>query len=214
MNTATIRIQKFNPRENGIEALSEQMDKFPKYGIDFEPWEADFTGKAEFAIAYANDSLFLKYYVVEEHVRAVFINTKDPVYKDSCVEFFISFNNKAEYYNLEFNCTGTCLAGYGKNKDHREFLENESVEQIKSLTKFKNMIYNNKPMISWELTLMLPIEIFDFDDIETMEGESVKVNFFKCGDDLPNPHYLCWSEIKSEEPNFHQSEFFGQAIFA
>lgn len=44
-------------------------------------------------------------------------------------------------------------------------------------------------------------------------GQNAGVNFYKCGDDLPKPHYLCWNPIKSETPDFHLPEFFGNAIF-
>jgi hypothetical protein len=53
------------------------------------------------------------------------------VHEDSCVEFFISFEEDSSYYNLEINCIGTCLFGYGKGKDEREMVDPVVIRKIK-----------------------------------------------------------------------------------
>lgn len=49
-------------------------------GLTYEP-------KVSFSIAY-NDCIFLKYFVNEKYISAKYLNHNNPVYKDSCVEFF------------------------------------------------------------------------------------------------------------------------------
>jgi hypothetical protein len=65
----------------------------------------------------------------------------------------------------------------------------------------------------WELSLVIPETVFLRNTIKTFDGLSVKGNFYKCGDKLKVPHFLSWNPIKSEKPNFHLSEFFGEVLF-
>ena len=41
---------------------------------------------------------------------------------------------------------------------------------------------------------------------------SLRANFYKCGDKTAHPHYLSWSPIHTEKPDFHRPEFFGELI--
>lgn len=210
----TIQIPYLNFSSNCSELLSTEIDELPRHLIDYNPWNYDFIGKVAFSIAYNDEAVFLKYYVSEENISAIFTKPNDPVYKDSCVEFFVAFNNETEYYNFEFNCKGTCLAGFGPYKENREFLKAECINKIKVTS---NFITNNtkvKPLIDWELTLIIPITAFTHHNFDTLGNQSIKANFYKCGDDLPKPHYLCWNPILTDVPNFHVPEFFGDAIFA
>ena len=126
---------------------------------------------------------------------------------------FIAFNNSGNYYNLEFNCLGTALAGYGTNKNDRVDLPKEVVKQIESVLTLKTIGKANSMLINWELCLKIPLKLFIHDKIDTLSGQTCSVNFFKCGDDLPEPHFLSWNNIESPEPNFHKPEFFGLLKF-
>ena len=37
----------------------------------------------------------------------------------------------------------------------------------------------------------------------------MRANFYKCGDKTLQPHFLSWSPIHSEKPDFHRPEDFG-----
>lgn len=43
---------------------------------------------------------------------------------------------------------------------------------------------------------------------------ALRGNFYKCGDLTAEPHYLSWSPIAFERPNFHLPEFFGELLLA
>lgn len=193
-----------------LEDVSIALDQLPKHLVDMVPWpNYDYKPNVGFSIAHSNDCLFLKFYVSENIVRAVYCNANDPVHKDSCVEFFIAFNDEKNYYNLEFNCIGTCHAGYGADRYDRKALSQEILHNIKTLSVFKQ----EPDQIDWELTLKIPVEIFSNHRFTTFSGIKSTGNFFKCGDDLPKPHYLAWNDIKVETPNFHLSEYFGNMEF-
>ena len=108
---------------SNISAISNSLDRLDKNEIGILPWAGfPYKPKASFAIAYSDDSILLKYYVKEKAISAIHQQPNSHVYKDTCVEFFISFNNEVNYYNLEFNCAGTCRAGFGDNREDRELL--------------------------------------------------------------------------------------------
>lgn len=209
----TISVPYFLHESTSAEELSKEMDVYPKNSIGNNPWAYPFSGTAEFSMAHNNEAIFLKYYVSEEHIRAFYTQPNDPVYKDSCVEFFISFNGEPEYYNLEFNCKGTSLVGFGPHKENRQHLKPETVNLIKTFASFNNNLAGDKGLINWELTLIIPKNVFTYHNLDSFSEKTVKVNFYKCGDELPVPHYLCWNNIGSTDPNFHLPEYFGEAIF-
>jgi cellulose/xylan binding protein with CBM9 domain len=197
--------------ENELEEMDLLMDSIEKHSLDYVPWPA-FSYKPEvvFSISYTSDCIMLKYYVKERCIRAVNGNTNDPVYQDSCVEFFIDFNDGKGYYNLEYNCIGTGRIGFGKDRDHRVLLSDEVVNKVKSIS------YINKTesdIVNWELTLVIPFSIFCHHNILSLRGISSRVNFYKCGDNLPEPHFVTWSDVFSPEPDFHMPQYYGTLAF-
>lgn len=197
----------------GHAGLSDLLDKAERQPIGYSPWEEYTVSdvQASFAIVQGGDCIALKYYVREPFSKPVYFNTNDPVYKDSCVEFFIGFNKEAAYYNFEFNNAGTCLLGFGSGRE-RTYLPKPIIEQISYNRSFKST--GTEALIHWELTLVIPFPVFCYHSINRFEGPSCRGNFFKCGDDLPAPHYLAWNNIVADRPNFHLPEFFGSIDFA
>jgi hypothetical protein len=197
-----------------LEAAAECIDTFERHAIDATPWPAfQYKPNVTFSMGYCNHYLLIKYYVTEEHVRAQYIEANDPVYKDSCVEFFIAFNDDEAYYNFEFNCTGTCRAGFGSDNISRELLPGKVIRRIRrhAVLRPSNDEVNG---IQWELTVLIPFGVFSYHGLTSLKGTSSRVNFYKCGDDLPKPHFLAWSNIVSATPDFHRPEYFGRIEFA
>jgi hypothetical protein len=195
---------------NGCDAIAEQLDRFEKYPIAELNWPLfPYQPAAAFALAYQEDFIFLKYYVSEIDIKTTYLVSNEPVYRDSCVEFFIAIGEDEKYYNFEFNCIGTCLAAYGANRLEREFLSKSLIQKIQHRSSFKL----KDGLVNWGLTLVIPIEVFCHHSLKTLKGLTGKANFYKCGDDLPVPHFLSWNPIKTEEPDFHQPGFFGDILF-
>lgn len=196
--------------DSSLSFVSLQLDNIKKQQIGYTPWAA-YPGKPKvhFSIAYADDCIFLKYEVEEKNLRAVNTITNSPVYEDSCVEFFISFD-AGGYYNLEFNCMGTTRAGFGEEKKGRELLPVLLLKKIKTQAV---IIKANGKNVSWQLTVTIPLEIFIHHHLHSLRGMQCRGNFYKCGDLLPEPHFLAWANIESPEPNFHFPQFFGKLIF-
>ncbi|GGK78663.1 carbohydrate-binding family 9-like protein [Rufibacter glacialis] len=197
-----------------IQLLTQELDALPRHPVAEMPWP-DALAKPDvtFSMAYNRDCLFLKYYVQERSVRARHRRTNSPVYKDSCVEFFIAFQGESSYYNLEFNCLGTCRAGFGPGREDRTLLPESTLAKIKTWSSLK-VDPRQSPRVRWELTVAIPSEVFTAHRLPSFEGVPAKVNFYKCGDELPEPHYLTWNTVKAPQPNFHLPQFFGKLLFA
>jgi hypothetical protein len=214
MDTATgVNIPYLNGFDDlrTVEEVSQVLDGHERMHIQYAPWaNGSELPKASFTLAYGKDDIYLKYYVTERTLKAEYSKFNDPVFEDSCVEFFIAFDDDASYYNLEFNCMGTCRAQYGQHKTSREFLPVSLLKTIKHQTRVKTII----DKIEWELTLCIPKKIFKFHPALFLEKSKAKVNFFKCGDGLPEPHFLCWNKIEAQKPEFHLSHFFKEITFS
>lgn len=194
-----------------IERLSSLLHKEAKNDLTFAPWKAfPYQPQVSYVLAHNNESIFLKFYVTEQFVSAAYGATNAPVYEDSCVEFFISFDESG-YYNFEFNCIGACLASFGSTRSSRELLTEESIGKIRSQAVVTRE--GGKEAVHWTITLAIPLEAFEFHSLPSLSGVRCRANFYKCGDALPEPHYLAWSEIEAPEPDFHLPQFFGTLSF-
>jgi hypothetical protein len=212
LRIAFISNQELN---NGMADVSSFLNNSERQSIDNLLWSNDgYKPTVSFAMVYTEDSILLKYFVAEKYVKADYHQINDPVYKDSCVEFFIAFGDDENYYNLEFNRIGTALIGYGSDNNGREMLSEPVISKIKSQHTI-TALPDDKGNIEWELTLSIPFALFIHNNnISPLVGLQCKANFFKCGDDLPSPHFLSWNAVDYPQPNFHLPQFFGTITFA
>lgn len=191
--------------------ISQLLDTFDRQKLEYTPWP-EFAGKADvnFSIAHNSSNIFLKYFVVEKHIRAENSVVNSPVHEDSCVEFFISFDEGINYYNIEFNCAGIGLIAYGSSKYSRQLLD----ENLVSNLKINSVIApENGKSANWQLTLVIPLSTFVHTPVNKLRDLNCKANFYKCGDLLPEPHFISWSNIIADTPDFHLPKFFGNLVF-
>ena len=180
--------------------------------LSCEPWPSGFDQpEATFRIGYGDNAIFLAFRVKEKYFKATYQQANEPVYKDSCVEFFIAFDEDETYYNFEFNAIGTALVGYGL-PGNRELLPVSLVNNIKKTTCSK-MAADELLPFEWELKLAIPFSLFYKHSISTLKGKTCRANFYKCGDDLPEPHFLSWNNIIADKPDFHLPQYFGTLTF-
>lgn len=195
---------------NNFEKLHAILDEQKKHRLDFHLWKNENDDKPEvsFSIAHNNQSVLLKFYVEEKEIRANVTTINGAVWEDSCVEFFVAFD-KTGYYNFEFNCIGTVLGAFRKNRNDRTLLPDEALNKIATSTKLNK----KNDLFYWEMLIVIPIELFNHHSMQSLSGVKCKANFYKCGDGLSRPHYLAWSNIEAAKPNFHLPEFFGEIKF-
>lgn len=193
--------------ERSLYEISGLMAAVEKHAINIMPWPGEGpVPEVSFRIAHNGTAIFLQYMVKEEAVKAVYLQPNDPVYRDSCVEFFVDIAGEGTYYNFEFNCIGTCLSAYGPaTRGERKYRSAEEIATIR-----RGTVIKTEKDVYWELIAVIPVSIFD---ITSLTGLTARGNFYKCGEDLPHPQYLAWNGIKTGRPDFHQPGFFGKLIF-
>ncbi len=175
------------------------------------PKEFPYRPKMEFAIAHTDDAFLIHYRVEEQSIRAVAQKDNDHVWEDSCVEFFISPAGDGLYYNIECNCAGTLLLGVGEGRNNRVLAAPEVTKQIDRWATLGRTHFETKEQpTAWELALRIPYSVFFRHNITSLDGCTLKGNVYKCGDNLPAPHFVSWSPIGTPAPDFHCPEFFGE----
>ena len=179
-------------------------------------WANEFPYQPEVKARISHDekNLYLQYSVDEKHIAAKADHDNGDVWKDSCAEFFISFDDKG-YYNIESNCIGKVLMSHRKSR--KEGVEYASPETLSGI--LRNPSLGDQPFSCkesnepWKLSLTIPASSFFKNNIENLSGVKARCNVYKCGDELPEPHFISWNPIKTEKPDFHRPEFFGEIEF-
>lgn len=166
-----------------------------------------------FRMAWCPEGIVLHYRVSEQSVRAVYGEDNGQVWTDSCAECFIRNTDSDTYYNIECNCVGTLLIGLRGEDCGRSHLSLEALAKVKrwALLGREPFGERNEPT-TWELALVIPAETFSDYPIRLEQGGKLRANIYKCGDDLPVPHFVSWNPINVEKPNFHRPECFGELV--
>ena len=93
----------------------------PKAEIKSYVWGNEYTPEAYAQLAMINGKGFvLKMTAFEKEPLTRYSNYGDPVYTDSCLEFFVSFNNKSPLYiNFEMNSAGAFLSAIRTDRKNK-----------------------------------------------------------------------------------------------
>ena len=192
-------------------------ENVPSLTIGEFPWDENgYKPRTEVRIFYTEKGLRLRFKSYEQKIRAECLNMNDPVYNDSCVEFFFNPDPEhgAKYMNFEINPIGTLRLGFGPNRYSRTLIKNVSPK-----------IFNIKPSLSaethkdykgpfWIIEYTVPFIFIEqyYGKLSFQTGKRMKGNFYKCGDKTQFPHYGCWNRIDNPVPDFHRPEFFGDLV--
>jgi hypothetical protein len=166
-------------------------------------WTEGYAPEAYAQLIYVEGRGFaLRMTAVEKDPLAVYTKFDDPVYKDSCLEFFVNFNNGDKYMNFEMNSNGAFLAAVRTDRYNKT-----SIKMLAPLPKVKAFKEEDR----WSVEVFFSNDFIGktFGKFSFARGESFKGNFYKCGDDTAIPHFGMWSPVDNETPDFHRPEFFG-----
>lgn len=188
-------------------------NRVPSVAIACYPWDENgFRPASAAAVCFVKDrGLIARLHSHEQTPLAVNRMPNSPVYEDSCLEFFLQKEKDGPYINFETNSTGALLCAIGKNRYDRVFLSDKGYP-LPVVTPFTGE--DNKGRF-WGVTVEIPenLLIAAF-GCAPREGTAFRGNFYKCGDKTPLPHYGCWSPIRTQSPDFHQEEYFGDLIIS
>ena len=201
------------------ENVPSLLDKteIPFETIDNVNWAEPFPYKPNvaFRMAYAGDKILLNFQVEEDSVRAVAPEDNGRVWEDSCCEFFVSPTNDGTYYNIECNCAGTLLVGFGPGREGRQHLPADVLQKVGRWSSLGRQPFDERVgKCHWQMALVIPTSLFMHHPNLQLQGNSMRANFYKCGDKTQKPHFLSWYPIALPKPDFHCPPFFGTISFA
>ena len=170
-------------------------------------------------LLYDDAGAFGIFRVEDRYVRCVHTGYNDPVYKDSCVEFFVRPKEDRGYFNFEFNCGGAFLCSYITDPARvpggfKEFVLIPE-EDGKRIDVYHSMPRVIEPEVAeptvWLLEFFIPFSLLEKYTGPIDTGREWRANFYKCGDETSHPHWASWSPV--DELNFHLPRCFGTLGF-
>ncbi len=225
--TISVKEVTFNSQTPGAKEIDEMFDaqNIGYHSIDVVNWDGvngNYAPQVQFRIAYSPTEIYLQYKVKETCVKAVYgEDAGSAPYKDSCLEFFcIPDSVSRAYYNLELNCIGKGTFAGGAERTGRTKYGDDVLSQIRRHSTLGSEAFGIKEaaegeVFEYTVTVALPIRLFSLSAEQplVLKGKTIKGNFYKCGDDMPQRHYLSWNPIGTERPNFHTPAYFGNIHF-
>ena len=160
-------------------------------------------------MAYSKQSIAILFEVSESHTKAIELVDNGRVWEDSCVEFFVANPAGRGYFNFELNAIATLLAAERTSRQSAVHFSAEKLSQIIRHTSFERAVVDISRENSWWAVELIPFSLLGLSE----PPKTLRANLYKCGDKLNQPHYLSWSPITLDKPNFHCPDFFGTLTF-
>lgn len=190
---------------------TSELDNIPFTEIKSYHWEqlSPYRPKTLFKLAFLRREGFycvLKCY--EENPRAVFTENDSPVFRDSCVEFFLApVEGREEYINIECNSLAVSLCEFGKGRQNR-LLVSSLCEERPEVTAFSGCDESGKFWgVNIFVSLSLISKLFAVPP-EKLSFNNFRANIYKCGDETDIPHYIAFSPVTSPALGFHNPSCF------
>ncbi|TAL16392.1 diguanylate cyclase [bacterium] len=219
MDTLPVPLLPFLPLETGWD--SPLLAGLPAVSLNhFRPEGSAHRPATEIRLYRSVAGLHGLFRVRDRYVRSVHTRFCDPVYEDSCVEFFFRPDISAGYFNFEFNAGGAMLAGFVT--DHRRTgkglrgftpLSPEDAGKVGVKSSLPPTVFPEvQEPLHWTLAFFIPFEIVEKYVGKPLGGDNRwRGNFYKCGDRTSHPHWSSWMPLP--EKNFHLPETFGELVF-
>lgn len=208
---------------NLTETASQQMlaEQVPPLAVEVAPWpDYNAVPRTEVRLWQSGTGLHIGFRVWETNPRTVWRQHNEPVYKDSCVEFFLQPcpGSDPRYINFEMNAAGTLLLQIGSGRSDRKFLDPAGFSRFAIVVSAASLpLEQGSPTEPcWQVTYTIPFEWLAglFPDFRPGPSWEMRGNFYKCGDETASPHYGCWNPVTSAQPDFHRSCDFGLLVLA
>ncbi len=185
--------------------------------IDCYPWNLNgYMPVTKVKLLYTELCFHILFKSYEKNPMITYFRMNEPVWKDSCVEFFFNPDpeNDERYLNFEVNAAGTLLLGIGNGRQNRLYINDVEPEifNIRPLFSYEQSYSSN--IESWSVEYCIPFNLIKkyYENFSVASGKKMAANFYKCGDETAYPHYGCWNPIEYSKPDFHRPEFFGTLI--
>lgn len=190
-------------------------ESIPTAPIDTYLWGSDYMPEAGAQVVYVKsgderEGIYSHLWCKESNPRAIYHKHNDPVFKDSCLEFFFTMNaagaEKNGYINIESNSDPTTLIGYGHDRYDRVSIVDMGIEPFN--------VTGTKTETRWDIYEFVPLEVlkkvFNVESVD--ETTEFAGNFYKCGGDHDPLPYGMWSKVDTITPDFHRPSCFGKFV--
>jgi hypothetical protein len=188
----------------------------------FRPEGSTHRPRTRCKLLYGPEAIYGLFRVDDRYVRCVHTRFQDPVYQDSCVEFFVQPRGARGYFNFEFNCGGAMLASYVLDPTR---LEGGGLKEAIPLGPEADRLvrrYHDLPAVIepewqeaviWHLEWVLPFAVLApyAGPLDPPAGQAWRANAYKCGDVTSHPHWASWAPV--DALNFHLPAQFGTLHF-
>lgn len=207
-NTPVPDMQEVENKFSALESNAVDVVNWPDRNGSYRP-------KASFKIMYSDTDLYIRYQVEETEIRSTFgQDSGSKPWTDDCMELFIiPIMETNVYYNIEMNCTGYGIVGFGESKKDRGHFAQEQMDRIRRFSTLGREAFGDRVSetpICWSMTIVIPLDLIcQGRGVESLKGQMVRGNVFKCGDQMQSSHYLTWNPVGTPRPDYHRPEYFG-----
>ncbi len=192
----------------GTETAAVDWSAVPAAEVKHYLWYEGYTPAVTTQMVYvAGDRFVLRMRCAEAQPKAVYTAYMDPVYTDSCLEFFADWLSDGRYINMEMNANGALLSCIGPDRHDRTPVRDICGDIFPVTAKVE--------ADAWSVTAEIPLSMLSAilgKPVEVTSGFAFCGNFYKCGDETHTVHYGMWSPVGTEKPDFHRPEYFGELI--
>ena len=191
------------PTYSVMRAREPDWAEVPAVLLEHTGWLESCPIEAVAQVCCDEEQLWIRMEAKEAPIRATLTGKLDAICTDSCLEFFLApCPGDPRYFNFEFNPLGALYLGFG----------GERATRVRQIVKDAEASFCPKPFFTeegWGIEFRVPLSFLRvyFPDF-TFSGE-MHCNFYKCGDMTETPHYLAWSPLTSEVPDYHRRQDFG-----
>ena len=173
--------------------------------------------KTSFKALYSDRALYLLFECEDVHIYSECTELNGPVCEDSCVEFFASPQPERgpHYFNLEMNCCGVLLVGYGPGRNNRKDIDAALASRISIFHSVSGPTREeSEDDDGWVIEAEIPFEVLaEFAGADTPKSGALwRFNAYRCGGKTDD-QYAAVFPIDAPHPDFHRPEFFGPMRF-
>lgn len=188
----------------------------------FRPESSNHRPHTSVRLLHDDHSIHGLFTVEDRFVRSVHEGFQAPVWKDSCVEFFVRPRGHGGYFNFEMNAGGSLLSTYivnwervpGGFKEFTQLPDSDLARVTVRSTLPRRVEPEQAGPLAWSLYFKIPLALLErhAGPLGPLSGQTWSANFYKCGDETSHPHWASWSPVRAL--NFHDPHCFGQLVFA
>ena len=204
-------VKKFPAGTDGKEI---NWNVIPVARIDTYKWLDGYTPEAAAQLVYVEgEGFILRMTCAEKNPLRRYRQYNEPVYTDSCLEFFADYVGSGAYVNMEMNAGGTLLSCIGEGRGNRTPIKDICHGAIFPTV---GSIHKDRWAVTATVSLPMLADLYGTDIATLTEkfisGYTFHGNFYKCGDETAVPHYGMWNPVGTENADFHRPEYFGALV--